>query len=79
MHHVMVRQKLKCDQLSEALRLRDIHQQLESTQPEVARRATTGSTTRSAFADLHVSDNDDAWFAGLATFFENYRSTLEEP
>ena len=77
MHHVMVRYKLKPDQVERNLALlRDFYRELESTQPETLRYATYQLEDEVSFVHLHASDSH-ARFAGLAAF-QRFRSTLEE-
>lgn len=82
MHHVMVRYKLKPDQVGRNLELlRDFYEELQSTQPDVVRHVTFQLEDEVSFVELNVSDSH-AWFAELATF-KRFRSTLagncEEP
>ena len=77
MHHVMIRYKLKPDQVEPSLRLlRDFYQELKSTQPEAVRRATFQLEDEVTFVDLVVTDSPTR-FSGLTTF-QRLHSTLDE-
>lgn len=77
MPHVMIRYKIKRDQVARELELlRAVYDELESTQPDGLRYATFQLEDKVTFVDVAVTDGPGR-FSQL-TSFRRYRSTLDE-
>jgi hypothetical protein len=77
MHQVMIRYKVKPDQVTDNLELlREFYEELQSTQPEGLRHATFQFDDGVGFVQFHESQSH-ASLARLTTF-QRFRSSLEQ-